>query len=411
MLTSLVEKLSQKLNLIDVIQRLSVSYHFENDIEKALQQLHMTFHNPNDHENDDDLYTVALQFRLLRQQGYRISCDKFTKFKESNGNFKESLISDARGMLSLYEATHLRVHGEAILDEALVFSATHLKSMATHLSSPLAAQVSHALKQPIHIGIQRLEARRYFSIYQEDPSHNKVLLTFAKLDFNLLQKMHQKEVSNIARRILTKMIAMTSVIDDIYDVYGTFEEIELFTEAVETRDISAIDQLPKYMKVCYRALLDIYYEMEEILGEERSYRIRYAIEAIDSPTSKPFFLSSMLKMSKDHWSAGLWWSLLLSGGSLGGHSRLLSPFSSCLITFCFSWCCRGSFRDGVHRDQWTKGRTSFLFMISCFSRWFCGGVRRGPMDNGKDQLPSSLFLVSIGAAADHFFWKQAMTAG
>jgi hypothetical protein len=30
------------------------------------------------------------------------------------------------------------------------------------------------------------------------------------------------------------MIAMTSVIDDIYDVYGTFEEIELFTEAVET---------------------------------------------------------------------------------------------------------------------------------------------------------------------------------
>ena len=46
------------------------------------------------------------------------------------------------------------------------------------------------------------------------------------------------------------------------------------------RDISAIDQLPKYMKVCYRALLDIYYEMEEILGEERSYRIRYAIEAV-----------------------------------------------------------------------------------------------------------------------------------
>ena len=36
-----------------------------------------------------------------------------------------------------------------------------------------------------------------------------------------------------ARRILTKVIAMTSTIDDIYDVYGTFEEIELFTEAIE----------------------------------------------------------------------------------------------------------------------------------------------------------------------------------
>jgi hypothetical protein len=226
--------------------------------------------------------------------------EKFTKFKDSNGNLKESLISDARGMLSLYEATHLRVHGEAILDEALVFTTTHLESVATHLSFPLAAQVSHALKQPIHKGLPRLEARHYFSIYQEDPSHNKVLLTFAKLDFNLLQKMHQKELSDItrlvikpchnckheliniykmhdsiincmcrwwkdlnflvklpfirdrliecyfwilgvyfepefilARRILTKVIAMTSAIDDIYDVYGTPEELELFNEAIE----------------------------------------------------------------------------------------------------------------------------------------------------------------------------------
>ena len=37
----------------------------------------------------------------------------------------------------------------------------------------------------------------------------------------------------LARRMLTKVIAMTSAIDDIYDVYGTFEEIELFTEAVD----------------------------------------------------------------------------------------------------------------------------------------------------------------------------------
>jgi (-)-germacrene D synthase len=42
MLTSPIENLSQKLNLIDVIQRLGVSYQFENEIEKSLQQLHMT---------------------------------------------------------------------------------------------------------------------------------------------------------------------------------------------------------------------------------------------------------------------------------------------------------------------------------------------------------------------------------
>jgi hypothetical protein len=125
--------------------------------------------------------------------------DKFAKFMDSKGKFKESLMDDARGMLSLYEAAHLRVHGEDILDEALVFTATHLEAVASHLSPTLATQVSHALKQPIRKGLPRLEARHYFSIYQQDTSHNKVLLTFAKLDFNLLQKLHQKELSDITR--------------------------------------------------------------------------------------------------------------------------------------------------------------------------------------------------------------------
>jgi (-)-germacrene D synthase len=38
---------------------------------------------------------------------------------------------------------------------------------------------------------------------------------------------------SLARKILTKVIAMTSIIDDIYDVYGTLEELEPFTEAIE----------------------------------------------------------------------------------------------------------------------------------------------------------------------------------
>lgn len=38
---------------------------------------------------------------------------------------------------------------------------------------------------------------------------------------------------SLARRLLTKAIVMTSVIDDTYDAYGIFEELELFHEAVE----------------------------------------------------------------------------------------------------------------------------------------------------------------------------------
>jgi len=35
------------------------------------------------------------------------------------------------------------------------------------------------------------------------------------------------------RWITTKLITLASIIDDMYDAYGTIEELELFTNAVE----------------------------------------------------------------------------------------------------------------------------------------------------------------------------------
>ena len=61
---------SQQLDLIDAIQRLGVAYHFETEIEEALQHI---YNNRIDME-DDDLYNTALGFRLLRQHGYNVSC-------------------------------------------------------------------------------------------------------------------------------------------------------------------------------------------------------------------------------------------------------------------------------------------------------------------------------------------------
>ena len=36
-----------------------------------------------------------------------------------------------------------------------------------------------------------------------------------------------------ARRIQTKLLVLITVIDDVYHAYGTLEELELFTEAIE----------------------------------------------------------------------------------------------------------------------------------------------------------------------------------
>ncbi|KAL4619125.1 hypothetical protein ACB092_06G057300 [Castanea dentata] len=308
--------LSQQLGLIDALQRLGVAYHFEREIQEALERICTTF---NDKIDVDYLYKVSLSFQLLRQEGFKVSCDVFKKFKDEDGQFKESLTSNVEGMLAFYEATHLRMHGEDILDEALEFTTTHLKSIASLIGNPLAAQITRALKQPLHKGIPRLEAWRYISFYEQDASHKKVLLKLSILDFNLVQSLHKGELSYITRwwkdldfatnlpfardrivecyfwivsvyfepqysfgrKILTKVISMTSILDDIYDAYGTFEELEPFTKEIERWDISCIDQLPEYMQICCPALFDVFEEIEnELAKKERSYHISYAKDAI-----------------------------------------------------------------------------------------------------------------------------------
>nr|WNI01947.1 terpene synthase [Psidium guajava] len=263
---------------------------------------------------------VALTFRLLRQQGYYISSEVFNKFMDSEGKFRESLVTDARGLLSLYEACHLRCHGDYILEKALPFAITQLELIdESKVSTILAKQVSHALKQPLRKGLPRLEARCYIPLYQEEPSHDEVLLALAKLDFNLLQEQHQKELGKItrwwkdidvpgkfpfardrivelffwtsgvyfepeftmAREILTKVISLTSILDDIYNVYGTLEELALLTEAIEKWDVNAMDGLPGYMQAYYKELLDLYeYIGNEVTTKGRSYRLAYAKEVM-----------------------------------------------------------------------------------------------------------------------------------
>lgn len=66
-----VDDSNQKLPFIDAVQRLGVSYHFEKEIEDELENIYRDTNN-NDAEND--LYTTALRFRLLREHGFDISC-------------------------------------------------------------------------------------------------------------------------------------------------------------------------------------------------------------------------------------------------------------------------------------------------------------------------------------------------
>uniref|UniRef100_M1BIR2 Cembratrienol synthase 2a n=1 Tax=Solanum tuberosum TaxID=4113 RepID=M1BIR2_SOLTU len=240
MLVETPDNTTQKLVLIDTIQRLGVAYHFKNEIKTSIQNI-FDESKQSKNEDDDDLYVVALRFRLVRQQRHYMSSDVFKKFTNHDEKFKENLIKDVHGLLSLYEATHLRIHEEEIFEEALIFTITHLESMVPKLSNLLKAQVSEALSQPIHTNLPRLLARKYICIYENIESHSDLLLRFAKLDFNILQKLHQGELCELTR----------------------------------CDDISAINLVSPNLRPVYRTLLDRYDEIEEELTKESKLECLY----------------------------------------------------------------------------------------------------------------------------------------
>ncbi|XP_070023530.1 viridiflorene synthase-like [Nicotiana sylvestris] len=308
---------TEKICLIDTLERLGISYHFEEEIEDQISKLF----NLNVIQEEDDLYSVSLYFRLFRQHGYPISCDHFNQFKDNNGKFMETLLKDVKGMLNLYEAAQVREHEDEILEEALIFTKEHLEKIAPKLSSSIIEkQVTHALMQSLHRGIPRAEAHFNISIYGESESRNDKLLRLAKLDYNLLQVLHKEELSELtqwwkdldlasklsyvrdrmvecffwavgvyfepqyshARIMLAKCVAMISVIDDTYDSYGTLDELEVFTEAVDRWDTSEIDRLPTYMKTVYSTLLDLFKEYDiEVEKQDMSFNgVYYVKEAM-----------------------------------------------------------------------------------------------------------------------------------
>ncbi|MBA0634787.1 hypothetical protein Godav_029090, partial [Gossypium davidsonii] len=255
MLGNVVDPL-EKLELIDTLQRLGLSYHFEAEINKSSKNT-STDRISTVAWKRDNLYATALEFRLLRQHGYKVDQDVFTCFMNDVGNIKSSLNQDFKGLLKLYEASHLLLEGEIVLENArelvVKLLEQYLKENPDH--QYLWMLVDHALKLPLHWRMPRLEARWFIDVYEKNKDKNPIIFELAILDYNIVQSMHQEDLRyastwwkelglgerfNFARErlmenfllsvgmiitpqdgksrtIQTKINALITVIDDVYD--------------------------------------------------------------------------------------------------------------------------------------------------------------------------------------------------
>ncbi|CAI0550318.1 unnamed protein product [Linum tenue] len=223
---------------------------------------------------------------------------------------------DLKDILSLYEASHLAYEGEDILDKAKKHTTEYLDNVLLEMDSSdnyedMKELIRHSLDIPLHRRMLMLEARWYIELCKKKEGTNLTLLELAKLEFNMAQSVLQQDLKNTSwwwnnlglakelsfsrdrlvecffwsvslmfepqfssyRRGLTKVSSFITTIDDIYDIYGTMNELELFTDAVERWDINSIQSLPNYMKICFLALYNTINEMAYEFLRKHGYNI------------------------------------------------------------------------------------------------------------------------------------------
>ncbi|XP_065848446.1 terpene synthase 5-like [Euphorbia lathyris] len=290
------KELPENIKFINLLCRLGVSYHFEDEIDEQLRRIFNMLPKLLE-DNDYELSTFANLFRVLRQYGYKMTCDVFEKFKGGDGEFKEDIANDVEGLLCLYEACFLAVPDEDILDEAIAFTRKHLENLVENSSPHLQNHIRNTLMNPSHRTTERLNAFHYISFYREEESADETLLKFAKMDYNALQLLYKKELAilskwwkdsnvvenlpyardrlieaymwslgavfepqySISRMFLSKYVAVATPLDDFYDTYGTVDEIKLLTAQLQRFVMDDGDELPEYIK----SLCGLVFELAE----------------------------------------------------------------------------------------------------------------------------------------------------
>ncbi|XP_004309672.1 PREDICTED: (E,E)-alpha-farnesene synthase-like isoform X2 [Fragaria vesca subsp. vesca] len=307
-----------KLELIDSIRKVGLNNHFEQEIKAALDAIASAELENNSNpciSSEGDLYAAALFFKILRQQGYQVSQDIFGRFMDEMGTLKKSTSGNVKGMIELLEASNLAFEGEDILEKAQAFLIATLRDTNTmwdEIDSSISKHVTCSLELSSQRRVQWFNVKWHIKAYEKNRTNQPymtTLLELAKLNFNEVQATLQKDLREASkwwynlgltknldfardrmvecfmcavglafetdhksfRKWLTKVINLILIIDDVYDVYGSLEELKHFTRAVERWDVMETEQLPECMKICFQVLYNTTCEIANETEEENGW--------------------------------------------------------------------------------------------------------------------------------------------
>ncbi|CAJ1934185.1 unnamed protein product [Sphenostylis stenocarpa] len=224
----------------------------------------------------------------------------------------------SNAVMELLEASHLGLKGEKVFDETKTCAINFLKD-TMRMESPInvdqpsnlaVERIVHSLELPSHWRVPWFDVKWYVEQYKHEKNMNVHLLELSKLNFNMIQATLQLEIKELSRwweklgikelsfarnrlvesfmcaagvafepkyksirKWLTKVIVLVLVIDDVYDIHASFEELKPFTKAFERWGDTELEELPRYMRTCVHALQNVTNEIAYEIGGENSFHL------------------------------------------------------------------------------------------------------------------------------------------
>ncbi|CAL5183397.1 unnamed protein product [Lathyrus oleraceus] len=302
-----------KLCIANQLHRFGLGHYFVGEIQVLLSQIYRNYNKEQiSHakawEINLQIQKDALAFELLRTYGFKVSPLRFClllNHRDIKVEIENNSEHFSSAMLHVFRASNLSFCGEYELDEARTFSRNILKKVVSTGKGDLLQQIEHELSFPWFARLDHLEHRVWIEeteanvLWKGKTSYNRVsylyndeLLQLATLNFEFKQLIFKNELKELkrwtekygmsnmgfgrekstysyfavaasftslphdsyVRMLVAKTAIIITVADDFFDSFGSLNQLEILTKAVQRWDSRG---LSSHSKVIFDALDDL----------------------------------------------------------------------------------------------------------------------------------------------------------